>query len=470
MSPIRAQRSTDVASGVDDTTGQDEDEVLTNPDNATQRLAESVQRSRTFSNGDSATDQTDSALSHDETERLVRSLAGTRGGRTLIRVLLEGLSHLAHSVSAPSIGNPPPQPPSDPGSEGSSHGGRDPDEQSQGSAALLDNTFPGGRYDNRELAEYTKVLRSSAPIQLPQLYSKSDYKAWKSEVPLHFEPRGLGDITYGGERYDVVEGLRRQKYTAWYTARNDKAFSALALSLSVDLRATFRIDELRDNMEAASVLWSFITKHFEAGDGINPDYLMRDLMMRMMQTNEKVDAYAEDIEKKATKLRQAKGEFEEWHNDRKTLKLATVLQRLRAAEHQRQQLESQSQPATRAVAPVAQVSASQGSTRKRSKQQSKRSKGAYDKKARSNCGNCGAEGHWWLECTETTGKPLKPELEKRKKDKLQGRQPPTSLVNSVRVVQLDEHAAALRQLFDAISLTSPPSAAETMRDGSATTA
>ncbi|KAE8889852.1 hypothetical protein PF010_g17262 [Phytophthora fragariae] len=214
MSPIRAQRSTDVASGVDDTTGQDEDEVLTNPDNATQRLAESVQRSRTFSNGDSATDQTDSALSHDETERLVRSLAGTRGGRTLIRVLLEGLSHLAHSVSAPSIGNPPPQPPSDPGSEGSSHGGRDPDEQSQGSAALLDNTFPGGRYDNRELAEYTKVLRNSAPIQLPQLYSKSDYKAWKSEVPLHFEPRGLGDITYGGKRYDVVEGLRRQKYTA----------------------------------------------------------------------------------------------------------------------------------------------------------------------------------------------------------------------------------------------------------------
>ncbi|KAE9001044.1 hypothetical protein PF004_g16803 [Phytophthora fragariae] len=472
MSPIRAQRSTDVASGVDDTTGQDEDEVLTNPDNATQRLAESVQRSRTFSNGDSATDQTDSALSHDETERLVRSLAGTRGGRTLIRVLLEGLSHLAHSVSAPSIGNPPPQPPSDPGSEGSSHGGRDPDEQSQGSAALLDNTFPGGRYDNRELAEYTKVLRNSAPIQLPQLYSKSDYKAWKSEVPLHFEPRGLGDITYGGKRYDV-----------------DKAFSALALSLSVDLSATFRIDELRDNMEAASVLWSFITKHFEAGDGINPDYLMRDLMMRMMQTNEKVDAYADDIEKKATKLRQAKGEFEEWQqaslllsnsvlvfpdvtreyanwlnsNDRKTLKLATVLQRLRAAEHQRQQLESQSQPATRAVAPVAQVSASQGSTRKRSK-------GAYDKKARSNCGNCGAEGHWWLECTETTGKPLKPELEKRKKDKLQGRQPPTSLVNSVRVVQLDEHAAAPRQLFDAISLTSPPSAAETMRDGSATTA
>jgi hypothetical protein len=160
------------------------------------------------------------------------------------------------------------------------------------------------------------------------------------------------------------------------------------------------------------VLWKFITKHFEAGDGINPNYLLRDLMMRMMQPNEKVDAYTEDIEVKATKLRQAKGDFEEWQqaifllsnsvlvfpdvtreyanwlntNDRKTLKLASVLQRQRAAEHQSQQLESQTQPVTRAVDQVAQVSSSQGSARKRGK-------GAYDKKARSNCRNCGEEGH-----------------------------------------------------------------------------
>jgi hypothetical protein len=379
----------------------------------------------------------------------VRSLAGIPGGRPLIGVLVEGLARRSHSAAAPPFGNPPSQPPSDPGSDGSSHGGRAPDEQSQGEPAPLDNTFPGGRYDNRELAEYTKALRNSAPIQLPRLHSKDDYKAWKSEVPLHFEPRTLFDITYGGERYDVDEGLRRQKYTEWYTARKDKAFSALALSLSVDLRATFKIDELRDDMEAASVLWTFITKHFEAGDGINPDYLLRDLMMRMMQPNEKVDAYAEDIELKATKLRQAKGDFEEWQqaslllsnsvlvfpdvtreyanwlntNDHTTLKLATVLQRLRAAEHQSQQLESQTQPVTRAVAQVAQVSSSQGNARKRGKQQRKSGKGAYDKKARSNCGNCGEEGHWWLECTETTGKPLKPELEKRKKEKMQGRHP-----------------------------------------------
>ncbi|KAE8970985.1 hypothetical protein PR003_g6795 [Phytophthora rubi] len=150
---------------------------------------------------------------------------------------------------------------------------------------MLDNNFPGGRYEDRELAKYTKALRNSAPITLPKLHSKGDYKAWKNEAPLHFEPRSLGDITYGEERYDKDPGLRRQKYAEWYSARKNKAFSALALSLSVDLRYTFKVDELRDDMGAASVLWEAITKHFEAGDGINPDYLLRELMMRMLQPN-----------------------------------------------------------------------------------------------------------------------------------------------------------------------------------------
>ncbi|KAE9015858.1 hypothetical protein PF011_g7419 [Phytophthora fragariae] len=354
---------------------------------------------------------------------------------------------------------------------------------------MLDNNFPGGRYDDRELAEYTKALRNSAPITLPKLHSKGDYKAWKSEVPLHFEPRSLGDITYGGERYDEDLGLRRQKYAEWYSARKTKAFSALALSLSVDLRSTFKVDELRDDMEAASVLWEAITKHFEAGDGINPDYLLRELMMRMLQPNEKVDAYAEDIELKVTKLRQAKGDFADWQqaslllsnsvrvfpdltreyanwlnsHDRKTLKLTTVLQRLRAAEHQRQQLESQAQPASRATAQVAHVTSEhQDKGRKRSKQQRKRNKGVQDKKARTNCGNCGGVGHGWLECTETTGKPLKPELERRKKERAQGRQLPASLVNSVCVVQVAQDDEQSRWLFAGLSLTSTPSIADTM--------
>nr|KAE8938952.1 hypothetical protein PF009_g11200 [Phytophthora fragariae] len=476
MSLIRAQRSTDVACGVDN-----QEEVSTNPDEAAQRLAESVEFARTFEESGQVTDRADAVLSHDEAELLVRSLAGIPGGRPLIRVLLEGIDRRARTVAGESLEISPLQPPSEPDSNGSSHGDcTDPDEPRRGDA-MLENNFPGGRYDDRELAEYTKALRNSAPITLPKLHSKGDYKAWKSEVPLHFEPRTLGDITYGGERYDEDLGLRRQKYAEWYSARKTKAFSALALSLSVDLRSTFKVDELRDDMEAASVLWEAITKHFEASDGINSDYLLRELMMRMLQPNEKVDAYAEDIELKVTKLRQAKGDFADWQqaslllsssvrvfpdltreyanwlnsHDRKTLKLTTVLQRLRAAEHQRQQLESQSQPASRATAQVAHVTSEhQDKGRKRSKQQRKRNKGVQDKKARTNCGNCGGDGHWWLECTETTGKPLKPELERRKKDRAQGRQPPASLVNSVRVVQVAQDDGQSRGLFAGLSLTS----------------
>ncbi|KAG3201073.1 hypothetical protein PC128_g4145 [Phytophthora cactorum] len=80
----------------------------------------------------------------------------------------------------------------------------------------LDYNFPGDRYDakelveySKELVEYSKALRNSPAIQLPRLHTKEEYKVWKNEVPLHFEPRTLGDITYGGECYDVDFGLRR---------------------------------------------------------------------------------------------------------------------------------------------------------------------------------------------------------------------------------------------------------------------
>eukprot|EP00644_Phytophthora_capsici_P007034 jgi/Phyca11/103514/e_gw1.8.762.1 len=197
----------------------------------------------------------------------------------------------------------------------------------------MDNRNPSGRYADNELAEYTKSLRSSADIRLPDLHGKDHYKAWKSEVPLHFDSRMLGDITYGAERYDEAEGLRRPKYHEWYAARKNKAFSALALSLSVDLRSTFKIDDIRDDMDAASILWEHITKHFEAGDGINPDYLLRDLMSRMMQPNESVAKYVNDIGLKATQLRQANGEFAEWQHASLLLSNAVLVFPDLAREH-----------------------------------------------------------------------------------------------------------------------------------------
>ncbi|KAJ8537355.1 hypothetical protein ON010_g13243 [Phytophthora cinnamomi] len=223
-------------------------------------------------------------------------MVGIPGDRPLVRVLLK---ELRRSQPAAAELYHPPRPPSNPGSDSNFHGergDRTPVNQSTEArywtttslvaASTIENSSSAPRHCGTR-------HRSSCRDSTPRL---TDYKIWKSEVPLRFEPRTLGDITYGSERYDAEFVLRRVKYAEWYTARKSKTFSALALSLSVDMRSTFKIGDLRDDMEAASLLWTFITKHFEAGDGINPDYLLRDLMMRMLQPNEKVDTYAEDIE------------------------------------------------------------------------------------------------------------------------------------------------------------------------------
>ncbi|OWZ14147.1 hypothetical protein PHMEG_00012418 [Phytophthora megakarya] len=73
------------------------------------------------------------------------------------------------------------------------------------------------------------------------------------------------------------------QYKKWYEMRKNKAFSALALSLSVYLRTTFKIDDIREHMDAAAMLYTRITQPFEAGDGINPDYLLQDLVTSKLQ-------------------------------------------------------------------------------------------------------------------------------------------------------------------------------------------
>ncbi|GMF44393.1 unnamed protein product [Phytophthora fragariaefolia] len=178
----------------------------------------------------------------------------------------------------------------------------------------LGNMNAGSRYDDKELAGHTKALVNSPPIKLPKLHSKGGYKSWRSEVPLHFDTRMLGAITYGTERYDSAAGLSRVKYHDWFEARMNKAFSAVALSLSVDLRTTFKIDDIRDNMDAAAMLFECITQHYEAGDGINPDYLLQELATRKHKSGETATAYVDDVARKVTLLHQANGEFTEWQH------------------------------------------------------------------------------------------------------------------------------------------------------------
>ncbi|KAE8958055.1 hypothetical protein PR001_g31163, partial [Phytophthora rubi] len=109
-------------------------------------------------------------------------------------------------------------------------------------------------------------------------------------------------------------------------------------------------------------------------------------------------------------------EHGDWINnhDRRSLKLAEAVQRLRAVEHQREQLRGQTGQSASQALKVSQVSAGQGqgqgASRKRSKQQRKRSKNVADKKQKTNCANCGGNGHWYSECTANTGIPLRPDL------------------------------------------------------------
>ncbi|KAE8963347.1 hypothetical protein PR002_g29313 [Phytophthora rubi] len=232
---------------------------------------------------------------------------------------------------------------------------------------LLDNINPGGRYDDKELAEHTKALVSSPLIKLPNLHSKADYKSWRSEVPLHFDTRMLGAVTYGTERYDEAEGLRRAKYHEWFGARKNKAFSALALS--VDLRTTFKIDDIRDNMDAAVLLFTRITQH----NGEFTEWQHASLLLPNC-----VEVY----------LGLAR-EHGDWINNhgRRSLTVAEAVQRLRAIEHQREQLRGQTGQSSSLSLKVSHVSAGQGqgqgTSRKRSKQLCKRCKNVADKKQKN---------------------------------------------------------------------------------------
>ncbi|KAE8975266.1 hypothetical protein PR002_g25641 [Phytophthora rubi] len=419
MSPTRAGQSQSPAPGVDDTAR----EVSTNEGQAGSPLDEN------------AIAANDGSLSRSDAERLIRTLVGIQGGRSLAEALFEGLRdlhsapHPANSAETLPVSNLSP-------SQTSRDDPRD--------LPPMDNMNPGGRYDDKELAQHTKALVSSPPIKLPKLQSKSDYKSWRSEVPLHFDTRMLGAITYGTERYDEAEGLRRAKYHEWFEARKNKVFSALALLLSVDLRTTFKIDDIRDNMDAAALLFTRITQHFEAGDGIYPDYLLQELVTRRLKSGETVTAYVDDVARKIN------------NHDHRSLKLAEAVQRLRVVEHQREQLRGQTGQSASQALKVSQVSAGQGqgqgqgASRKRCKQQRKRSKNVADKKQKTNCANCGGNGHWYSECTASTGIPLRPDLaEKDKARKQRQKKAPSSLVT---YVSQTDSGAATRSQFAGLSL------------------
>ncbi|KAG2772340.1 hypothetical protein PC116_g2958 [Phytophthora cactorum] len=231
-------------------------------------------------------------------------------------------------------------------------------------------------------------------------------------------------------------------------------------------------------MEAPPLLSQRITEHFEAGDGVNPNYLRRELMNQQLQSKEAVTKYVQYIDGMVRQLRQAKGEFEEWEHasllisntllvfpdlarkhslwiskhDRRAMTLAEALQRLRSAEHSSNQLVQQlslaaprtSQSSVNQVNNVGQhAGQGQGHARKRHRQ--RKGKNA-EKKKRYTCANCDQEGHWYAECTANTGMELKPELAQRL-NKKKGKRQAVSLVNSVRRERTTLTTSEPRRLF-----------------------
>jgi hypothetical protein len=73
------------------------------PDEATQRLAESVQFARSIAETGRSSGQDCSTMSHADAEHLIRSLVEIPGERPLIRVLLEGMER-SNTAEAQPVG------------------------------------------------------------------------------------------------------------------------------------------------------------------------------------------------------------------------------------------------------------------------------------------------------------------------------------------------------------------------------
>ncbi|GMF28925.1 unnamed protein product [Phytophthora fragariaefolia] len=232
----------------------------------------------------------------------------------------------------------------------------------------------------------------------------------------------------------------------------------------MNLRDLFKVDGLRDQIEAPSLLWGRITAHFTKGDGVNPDYILRNLLNHELKPGQTVEAYVKKSEELVRRLRAANGELEEWEdssfllptsqlvfrelaeqhtvwcskNDRRSLTRADATQRLHQAEQARSQVADLQggQPVQRAAQVVSFVSQGGKTSGKHNKmkRQGMSENELAQKKAKTKC-NCSQPGHWYVECTAVTGKPLKAELADKLKAK--NRKPATSFVGAVGVLQPD---------------------------------
>ncbi|KAF4037276.1 hypothetical protein GN244_ATG10658 [Phytophthora infestans] len=230
---------------------------------------------------------------------------------------------------------------------------------------MLDNRLRT-RYNDAELVDATSKMIGKEVVLPKRKDVKEELARWRSEVTLRFPLYELDAIPYESERYDSQLGYVNPKYHRWYDTRRVMSFTAMALSLDMNLRDLFKVDELREEMEAPSLLWDRIVAYFTRGDGINPDYILRDLLNRELKPGETVDQYVTVSEELVRRYKQANGGMDEWEhasllisssqrdfrelaeqhtewcskNDRHTLTRADATRRLRQAEQARLQVAS----------------------------------------------------------------------------------------------------------------------------------
>ncbi|KAF4128403.1 gag-polypeptide of LTR copia-type [Phytophthora infestans] len=122
----------------------------------------------------------------------------------------------------------------------------------------------------------------------------------------------LGSMTFGSERFDEARASTDLQYLSTWVERSRKAFTTLALSLSVQLRRTLDVERFEPCMDAPSQLWDEIRAHFEQGNGVNPTYLKAQMYNRRLQASENVDTFVQDMERRRRLLLDNGGSMEDW--------------------------------------------------------------------------------------------------------------------------------------------------------------
>ncbi|KAE8898319.1 hypothetical protein PF005_g3221 [Phytophthora fragariae] len=69
------------------------------------------------------------------------------------------------------------------------------------------------------------------------------------------------------------------------------AFMVMVVSLNITLRDLLKMDCLNGQMEVLALLWGRITVHVTEGDGVNPDYILHDLLNHKLKLGQTMEAY-----------------------------------------------------------------------------------------------------------------------------------------------------------------------------------